>query len=148
MIRNCEMQTSTSGGRTQDTAAWLLKNVQARQIQSFAYPTGSGGQRIAAAAVGQWQETNPDGIAIVIAYVGQLAEQWEGSGIAAVTRMRASRELRQHGTVLGHAPERIGFVILDGPAFDPGKHMASILEKLSGATVLRMEPGGIDPTAR
>lgn len=142
------MQTSTSGGRTQETAAWLLKNVQARQIQSFAYPTGSGGHRIAAEAVRQWKALNPDGIALAVCFVRQLADQWERSGIRAATRMRISRELKQHGTVMGHAPEKIGFVIDDGPSFDPGKNLAYILERLSGATVLRMESGGIDRAVR
>lgn len=142
------MQTSTSGGRTQETAAWLLKNLQARHVQSFAFPTGSGGHVIAAEAVRQWKAVNPDGIALAICFARQMANQWERSGIAAVTRIRASRELKQHGTVMGHAPERIGFVIDDGPAFDPGKHLTYILGRLPGATVLRMESGAIIPTAR
>jgi hypothetical protein len=135
------MQTSTSGGRTQETAAWLLKNVQARQVQSFAYPTGSGGQTVAVAAVAQWKEVNPNGVAIVISYVGQLAEQWQRAGMEAITRIRASRELKRDGTVLGHAPEQIGFVIVDGPSYDPGGHVSSLLAALPGATVLKMESG-------
>ena len=142
------MQDTMTGGRTQETAAWLLKNVQARQRQSFAYPTGSGGSLIAAEAIRQWKAVNPDGIALAICFVRQQVDQWERSGVAAVTRMRASRELKQHGTVMGHSPEKIGFVIDDGPPFDPGKHMIYILERLPDATVLRMESGAVIPTAR
>lgn len=135
------MQSEIGGGRTQETAAWLLRNMQDRQVQSFVYPTGTGGHKIAAAAVSQWKARSPEGVAIVISFVGQLAEQWERDGMKAITRIKASREMKRDGTVLGYAPDQIGFVIVDGPDYDPGGHLSALLTALSGATILRMLAG-------
>lgn len=135
------MQDGTNGGRTQETAAWLLRNMRERQVQSFAYPTGVGGSLVGAELVRQWKIRNPEDEAVAISYVGQLAEQWKRSGVEAITRLHADRELREHGTVLDHAPERIGLVLVDGPPDDRSRHLPFILGRLPRATVLLMESG-------
>lgn len=135
------MQSRESAGRTQETAAWLLRNLQDRKVQSFVYPTGSGGHVIAAAAVDQWRNTNPEGVAIVITHAAQLVEQWERHKMRAITRMRAGIELKQMGTIMGHEPSRIGLVIIDGMPRDAEKSFAKVLAALSDCTILEMQSG-------
>lgn len=139
------MHSSPGGGRTQETAAWLLRNLQDRAIQSFAFPTGCGGHTIASVAVSQWRQANPDGVALVIVSKREMADQWKRSGLDAITHVRATREIELKGTILGHAPADVGLVIVDETGPDPLQRVSRILASLPATTVIEMKSGGLKP---